>query len=824
MTKDKTVHMIGNAHIDPVWLWRWPEGLGETHATFRSVLDRMNEYPGFTFVASSAALYEWIETCDPAMFAEIQRRVAEGRWELVGGWWIEPDCNLPSGEAFVRQALMGQRFFKARFGRLARVGYNVDSFGHNAMLPQLLKKSRLDYYVFMRPMPHEKPLPSRLFWWEAPDGTRLLAFRLPFEYASWPAGLENHVRRCAAEIQPPLREMPCFYGVGDHGGGPTIENIESLLQMQSRPDLPQVVFGNLAAWFERQTGLDLPVVRGDLQHHASGCYAAHSGIKRWNRRAENLLLAAEKFASIAHCLGALPYPADFERAWKTLLFNQFHDILAGTSLETAYADAQAALGEVISIAQRGLHHALQALAWRIRVDPQPGVQPLVVFNPHAWPSRAVVELEVGVALEGARLLDETGQPVAWQRLAPQATAFGRNRLCFLAHLPALGYRTYRLVCDVAQRAGSSALHPGAEPRAAQPQPAGLAAWSSGLENERFRLVFDPASGAIQGLYDKAHQVEVFSGPAALPVVIQDPSDTWSHQVLRFDQVAGEFGRARCEILESGPLKATLRVTSSYQSSTLVQDFSLHSQGEQIEVAVTVDWHEQHKMLKLRFPLGLRDVRAVSEIPYGCLERPPDGEEQPGQSWLDLSGAAGAAGLPYGLSLLNDGKYSYDVSAQVASLTVLRSPIYAHHDPLIPDPQHAYRFIDQGEQQFTYALLPHAGDWQSAGSAQRAAELNLPPLVLLGAFRPNGHLPPSASVASSSQPNVLISALKAAEDGNGWILRCAEVAGAAVAAELLLPPWNRAIQAAFGPHEIKTFRLPVDPAEPAQETDLLEGLA
>ncbi len=181
-SKAATLHMIGNAHIDPVWLWRWQEGCHEVLASFRSALDRLNEDPDFVFVSSSAVFYSWVEQIQPAMFEEIRARVREGRWEIVGGWWLQPDCNIPGGESFVRQGLYGQRYFKTKFGVTARVGYNVDSFGHHGMLPQILKQSGLDYYVFMRPNPQEQGLPGRLFWWESNDGSRVLAYRIPFEY------------------------------------------------------------------------------------------------------------------------------------------------------------------------------------------------------------------------------------------------------------------------------------------------------------------------------------------------------------------------------------------------------------------------------------------------------------------------------------------------------------------------------------------------------------------------------------------------------------------------------------------------------------------
>src|SRR5438105_4479817 len=386
---DKTLHMIGNAHLDPVWLWQWPEGFQEVKATFRSVLDLMKEYDDFLFTASSAALYQWIEQNDPAMFEEIKQRVAEGRWEIAGGWWIEPDCNVPSGESLVRQGLYGQHFFRDKLGVTATVGYNVDSFGHSAMLPQILRKSGMTSYVFLRPQPHELGLPSRLFWWESDDGSRVLACRIPYEYCTWGRELHQHVRKCMAELKAPLDELLCFYGVGNHGGGPTRENLRSIRELDRDPALPALSFSTPTRFFEslRHKDVPLPVVHDELQHHARGCYSVHSGVKQWNRRAENLLLTAEKFAVLArHCTG-LPYPSDFGRAWKDVLFNQFHDILGGTSIEPAYTDARDSYGEAITIATRHLNNAVQALAWHIDVEPCEECTPLAVFNPHSWPAR-----------------------------------------------------------------------------------------------------------------------------------------------------------------------------------------------------------------------------------------------------------------------------------------------------------------------------------------------------------------------------------------------------------------------------------------------------
>ncbi len=799
--------MIGNAHIDPVWLWNWQEGFHEVIASFRSALERLREYDEFLFVSSSAVFYQWVEEHDPQMFEEIRARVEEGRWEIVGGWWLQPDCNIPSGESFVRQALYGQRYFKEKFGVTARVGYNVDSFGHHGMMPQLLKKSGLDYYVFLRPGPHEKGLPGRLFRWMSDDGSMVLAFRIPFEYCTWGKDLEIHIRRVAGELREPVNELMCFYGVGNHGGGPTKENIESIERLNDEPDFPRLVFSTPNRYFAEveKRGWDLPVVHDDLQHHASGCYAAHSGVKRWNRKAEQLLVSAEKWSAVAASLGLHSYPNDLARAWKGVLFNQFHDILAGTSLESAYNDARDLYGEALAIGSRALNGATQALAWNIHIEQEEGTRPIVVFNPHAWEVSAVAELELSRVREGEVLLDEEGTPVPMQTVQSQATASGRSRLALAADLPPLGYRTYRLAARPDAPDFSIAFPT-------------VQANDNVLENELLRLEFDPATGCLVSLRDVEHGLEVLAGPAAKPVVIEDRSDTWGHNVFRFDKAVGVFAAKSLKLVEHGPVRSVIRVRSEYEGSSLIQDFALRPDSRLIEVAVTLDWREKHKLLKLRFPVNVHFMRATFEIPYGHLERFANGEEEPGQSWLDLSGSSRDTGGLYGLSLLNDGKHSFDVNVRDLGMTLARSPIYAHHDPMKPDPEAFYSYLDQGIQKFRYALLPHAGGWSEAGTLKRAAELNQAPIALAATFHA-GNLPQRSSFLTLESDTVVASVLKQAEDGDALILRLYETSKNSARARVTL--LGRSFEADFGPCDIKTFRVPRDEGESVREVDLLE---
>ncbi|MBW3612397.1 MAG: alpha-mannosidase [Chloroflexi bacterium] len=839
-TEDRTLHLIGNSHIDAVWLWPWEEGFAEVKATFASALERMREYPEFIFTCSSAAYYAWVETNAPEMFAEIRERVAEGRWRITGGWWVEPDCNIPSGESFVRQALEGQRYFASRFGRIATTGYNPDAFGHAGSLPQILRGSRLTGYTFLRPEPHERDLPGNLFWWESADGSRVLAFRINFGYTVW-GDLQEHVRRHLDRFVDGTDALLCFYGVGNHGGGPTKANLDAIRAMGDADDLPQLRHSWPSAFFAEVDGVDeIPVVRDELQHHAVGCYAAVSGIKRWNRQAEELLGVAERWSAIAMREGLQPYPDELSPAWRPLLFNQYHDILAGTSIEPAYDDARSQIGESMAIADRALTNGVQAVSWAVDTRGPAGARPIVVANPHAWNTRRPVEVEVGRHAEGGRLLDDAGREVAYQEVRPLATSRGRHRIVFSADLPSLGYRRYLLVPtdpgfewhETAAAVGESATasqaegpieeelvageapHPGETSAEAPPD---LAAGETWIESGRWRLELDPARGYIARLVDRRRGREVFSGAAARAVVAGDRSDTWSHGVTHYERGSDAFTAERIRLVEDGPLRATLRAECVRDSdgSRLVSEYALHRDHDRIDVTVIVDWHGRHEILKLRFPVARgADAVATWETSYGFIERAMDGAERPGQRWVDVSGADD------GVSILNDGKYSSDVLDGEIGLTVLRSPIYAWHDPFVPDDDGVYPYTDQGVQSFRYAILPHAGDWRGAGTVRRAMELNAEPMIVLETAH-DGPMPPSGSFARCSAPGVIVAVMKRAEDGDGLVVRAHEAHGVATEGRIELPRWGIGWDAAFGAGELKTWRVERDGS--VRQTDLLEGL-
>jgi alpha-mannosidase len=462
-------------------------------------------------------------------------------------------------------------------------------------------------------------------------------------------------------------------------------------------------------------------------------------------------------------------------------------------------------GEALAIADRALNAATQSIAWSIGIPAEQGMTPIVVFNPHAWPCALEVQTEFGRFADEFGLLDDQGRAVAVQRVQSEATAGGRNRLSFIADLPPLGYRVYRVVPHAADA----------------PQPPATLATDTTLENALLRLTFDSATGYLTSLYDKRHALEALAGPAAVPVVLRDESDTWSHNVFSFRDEVGRFTASSVRLVAHGPVKSVVRVIGEYGASKLIQDFTLYAGRDLVEVSATVDWREQFKALKLRFPIHVHFHRATSEVPYGSIERFANGEEEPGQSWVDLSGSSRVTGERYGVSIINDSKHSYDVQIRDIGLTVLRSPIYAHHDPAVPERDRLYTFIDQGVQRFRYAIYPHASGWEEADTVRRAAEFNQPPLALIGTYHLSGTLPQAAAFATAEPANVVVTVLKGAEDGDDLVVRAYESARTATRAIISLPQWQRSIAADFGPSEIKTFRVPRDPAQPPVEVDLLE---
>src|SRR5215469_15978306 len=794
-----TIKAVGNSHIDMAWLWPETETVEVVRNTFGTALDLMREYPDFKFTASAAQAYVWMEEKYPAIFSEIEQRVKEGRWEIVGGMWVEPDLNMPDGESLVRQILYGKRYFKQKFGKDVNIGWNPDSFGYNAQLPQIYKRSGIDYFVTQKLMwAHEfTTFPYRFFWWQAPDGSRLMTY--------FPSSYSNQIdpetmARDSATYGPLMwkynggttsapagaLQMMYLYGVGDHGGGPTRVDLDTAVRWQ-KPDVvfPKLEFSTATSFFDNlrknENELNLPTWNGELyfQYHR-GVQTSQAEEKRGNRKSEVALLDAEKLASIGTLFGQ-PYPqADFDASWKKVLFNQFHDILPGSGIGINYVDAARKYAEVQRFSKDTMKETLNDLATRVKTDDVS----VLVFNPLSWARTDELEFEAALQepLENLSVFDSRGFTLA-PMIVTNDRNNGRIRLRVLVEdVPAMGYTSIRVVQSKRGETSSKLSSLRVKDRSHMPFP--VSASTSTLENEYLKLTLDPTTGCITSLIDKHTKTEALApavpgvgAPANLPdgkpcgnllqAFVDKPKqwDAWNVDADFIEHHTDLLQADEVKLVESTPLRAVIRVKHTWQNSSFIQDITLSMGAPRVDVNMQTEWHEKHILLKVAFSLSARSDKATFEIPYGTVERPTTRNtpaeqaqfEVPALRWADISDST------HGFSLLNDSKYGYDARDNVLRLSLLRGPEY-------PDPN-----ADQGHHEFTYSLYPHAGTWKEALTVHQGYEVNYP-LMATTTTRHQGTLPPSQSFFSAQEDNVVITAIKKGADDNSLIVRFYEWAG------------------------------------------------
>ncbi len=821
---DKTTRLIGNAHLDPIWLWRWQEGCGEVLQTFRSALDRLYEYKDFVFTCSSAAYYKWVEDIDPEMFEEIKSMVKKGRWVPVNGWWVQPDCNMPSGESFARQALYSQLYYYEKFGRICKTGYNVDSFGHNGMLPQLLVKGGMTGYVMMRPSMHENnKIPENLFWWDSADGSRIMTYRIPSGYgAHGKEDLDRSIEDCETRANETGHGMMLFYGVGNHGGGPTKGDIDYLIGNMEREGYNSLEFSSPDEFFEEMFSqpLDLPVWKDDLQHHASGCYSATSLVKQLNRKTENELAAAEKWDTISSVVASSkPETKEFEKAWQALCFNQFHDIFCGCSIMEAYEDVKASDGYALNIAGNTYNNAVLRIARKINTwvdgvsDPvlegtrnfsaaDDGFpRPVVVFNPHSYE----INMPVRVHHPSKVVKDCDGNEVLCQNVRSSRSNDSHLDTLFMAKVPPLGYKTYWL--DILRDVS-------AEKEVSCEQ-------SFFMENEFIMAELDKDTGYIKNLIDKESGIE-FAGEKflAVPTVIDDSeTDTWAHNVFKFHNIKGIMELVSIKRVEDGELRSVIRTVHKFGESYLNQDFILESGARTLKVNCKAMWQEKFTMLKFSFPESGTEAISTYEIPCGFIKRKCDGDEEPALNWADLTVTKGNKRC--GISVMSDSKYSYDCPGTELRLTALRNVIFADHYSYRPEAN--FNFTDEGINRFSYGIYVHTGEAETSDIVKEAHLFNNNVVTVPESYH-KGTLPQENSFMYTNCDNVIITALKRCEDGSGdLVIRLYETKGIESTKGMLMSKlFDNGFWFDIGKNEIKTFRVNRDLK--VLETNFLEGVA
>lgn len=693
----KTIHIVFNAHIDPVWLWPWSSGLDEILNTCESMCNLLDRYPDVMFTRGEAWVYEQVEKMDPALFQRIRRHVKAGRWEIVGGWYIQPDCNLPGWDGLHKQVELGRDYFMSRFGAFPETAYNVDSFGHTAFLPELMAAYGQKNYVMMRPQEHERELPARLFRWRAkPDGAEIITFRIAGAYNGENNAKEiklDLLNKSLTELPPGITHTMCFAGAGDHGGGPTAEMIEWCRANRNIIPGAQLVFSSPSLYFRAVAAqkAKLPLVTGELQMHAIGCYSVHRAIKLGVRRAEHLLTQAGNAVKQDVKLAGSAAP-ELDKSWRWVCFNHFHDTLGGTCLPTSYAQADAQLGYARAVADEVLQHTLRRKT--------PGMVPdirqrLVIGNFSGTDFDGWLEHEPW--MEGLPwggdfcLLDERGREIPAQRIQHEATVDWRiPRFLFK-----LGVKQNELrVLRIGMRKNKA------------PVSRESSAFSLEAKGKALRIValgMDWEAPALQ--------------------LVEDMSDTWSHDIHSYDgKIAAGSKWNRPELIEEGPLRHAWQVKGMIGNSRLIAEWRRYAGESFFELRLRVTWLESRRLLRLTWQPGGEILDRKDGVSGGALHRESDGRERPVRDLTLLSlGNGRRAGV-----VLPD-TFSLSGTRQALRLTLLRSAIMAHHDPYRKIAEKRLVISDRGEQSFVFRFYP-PGNVTVAKLERDALALQREPLV------------------------------------------------------------------------------------------------
>lgn len=796
------VTAIGHSHIDMAWLWRLRHTRQKAGRTFATVLHLMNQYPEYRFLHSSPQLYEYLEEDYPEIFAQVRERITSGEWEITGGMWIESDVNIPNGESLIRQFLLGKRYIKETFSKETKLLWLPDVFGYSAALPQIIAGCGIDYFMTTKiSWSQVNRFPYDTFYWRGIDGTEVLThFITTPEPSSWFYTYNGQLRpQDVKGIWDAYRQkssnnnLLLSFGWGDGGGGPTPEMLEQRRVLEDLPGFPKTEIGLAEPYFKRLAASvsdkNLPVWDGELylEYHR-GTYTSQAAIKRANRQSEILFHDAEFLSALAqNVLEQHTYPADsLKQGWKLILLNQFHDILPGSSIRAVYEDSLQDYRRIKSIGEHIRSSAMKNIADNIVTE---GV---AIFNSLSWQRSELVELPATYA--GKTLLQD-GLP------APSQITADGSVLVHVDSIPSMGYKAFALVD-------------------ATPEENTLRVENNLLENQYYRIVLNE-QGQITSLFDKEYNREILAdGQFANQLIAFEDKplrfDAWDIDLFYQEKPYPVTHLIETTVEEIGVLRGTLKLVWRFYDSLITQRLSIYAHSRQIDFRTHIDWHEQQVLLKVAFPVNIRNTHASYDIQFGNIERPTHWNtswdyarfEVAAQKWADLSEAN------YGVSLMNDCKYGYDIKDHTIRLTLIKSAIN-------PDEQ-----ADQGEHNFTYSLLPHGDGWRTANVPHYSYQLNTP-LLSHECSGIVGELPESYSFMSVDSNNVIIETVKHAEDEQAWVIRVYENKGSRLhniqlrvgktikkamrcnLVEEYLEPYSwKANHVTFdiNPYEIKTFML------------------
>jgi alpha-mannosidase len=777
-----TIHAVGHSHLDLAWLWPVAQTREKAIRTFTTQLHLMRQYPEHRFMHSTPQVYKWLERDAPALFQKVKAKIASGEWEITGGMWIEPDANIPSGESFVRQVLYGKQYMKDQFGVDTTVLWLPDVFGYSAALPQIMKRSGLKYFMTTKmSWSQTNRFPYETFRWRGLDGSEVLTHLIstpgdiPGSYTYNGMLTPHDIKGTWDNYQQKALndQLLTAFGFGDGGGGPTVEMLEAARVLQDLPGFPKVQIGKVEDFFARLdqavSHAHLPVWDGELylEFHR-GTLTSQAYNKRSNRQCEALYHDAEALSAMASLLTGASYPDYLREGWELLLFNQFHDILPGSSIREVYEDSDLDYATIRQIGEQALGRAIRALAGSIQAE----TERVVIFNTLGWERVDCFSLPYSPDLERktVRYGDDHNHHDARRQIIEEG---GEKRVLFslqdgYGELAGVGYVSFPLV---------------ALPDA-PPAESTLVVTPHHIENEYYVIRLNH-SGQLVSILDKQTQREVLAPGQrgnVLQVFVDRPMnwqapptwtapntwDAWDIDPFYADKHEEITDLIEAVVEEAGPLRGTLRLRWRFHHSIITQRISVYDYRRRIDFRTEIDWRESNVLLKAAFPVNIRATSATYDIQFGNIERPTHTNtswdqarfEVAAHKWVDLSEGNG------GVALLNDGRYGHDVHDNVLRLTLLKSGIW-------PDPK-----ADQRVHHLTYSLFPHLNaPWREEAVIREAYELNYPLHATRIPAQPDSPLPNSMSLAfldSSEQQHKVLETIKKAEDGSGaWVFRLYE---------------------------------------------------
>lgn len=817
-------YLFCNAHLDPVWLWQWESGLSEALSTFRAASDFIDEYPDFIFNHNESLLYEWIEEHEPALFEKIRRQVKEGRWEIIGGWFLQPDCNLPSGESIFRQVLRGRIYFYDKFEKIPVTAVNFDSFGHARGLVQMLQKCGYKHYVNIRPGRGNYPFPNEDFLWRGYDGkSEILVHRSDKGYNSvfgqvheeLPKWMESHADEKTALY---------LWGVGNHGGGPSRIDLNDLAEMKKNG--ADIVHSTPDEYFKTVDRDNLPVVERGLNPLMEGCYTSIIRIKQMHRRLENDLVMVEKMASHAALAGLSAYDKErIDDAWRDLLFAEFHDSLPGSCIQPVEDDIIRMLDHGLEITNKLKSKYFLALCAGQEKIKDGNTVPLLVYNPHPFTYNQPIDVEF--LLPRQLWHKEFSNPIVYQDGKPlrsqQAKESGNfymdwcKRVIFECQLPPSSMSRFDIHFETIEKRPEPTLKPDRT--------------SITVETARGKVVVNRRTGLIDSYIVDGRE---YLKPGAMAVeVYQDAFNCWEGKhVLDLRYPTGRFnlmtpGQATdfsgvkgtvvepVRVTDEGDMNVVVEADFVYNNSHLLMRYIVDKVTGILEVEVRVFYAESEKRLKLHIPTTLEKGEYIGQTIFGREKLKMDFGDVVSQYWQTI------AEDEYALTVIDDGVYGSHYHDGTAGITLVRSAGYGSGRSAWGEPFHEPMYqqrMDQGERRYRFRFLAGKRDEMLRKADREAAMFNQRAYAL--AFCPSGSGVKPKALVSIDRENVALSCFKRSErNENVYILRLFEGQGSAVRAHIDLPVLGLSVDVDFEPFEIKTYKIENGIIT---ETDMLEG--